>query len=112
MALAIMQIASPLGITVHDHLIVGKDGHASLRTLKLIQDGFAFSGRCAMKQIAFSQASTVKGQCLCGNVRFEIDYPAFWAWHDHTRPSRIARRGLCDLCGDLAQAFSRHARGG
>jgi hypothetical protein len=43
-----------------------------------------------MKQIAFSQASTVKGQCLCGDVRFEIDYPAFWAWHDHTRASRIA----------------------
>jgi len=26
----------PLGIAVHDHLIVGKDGHASLKALKLI----------------------------------------------------------------------------
>ena len=26
----------PLGIAVHDHIIVGKDGHASLRGLKLI----------------------------------------------------------------------------
>jgi len=39
---------------------------------------------------AFSNASSVKGQCLCGAVRFEIDYPAFWAWHDHTRASRRA----------------------
>jgi hypothetical protein len=21
----------------------------------------------------------------CGAVQFEIDYPAFWAWHDQTR---------------------------
>jgi len=27
----------PLGIAVHDHIIVGKDGHASLTALKLIQ---------------------------------------------------------------------------
>jgi len=26
----------PLGISVHDHIIVGKNGHASLRGLKLI----------------------------------------------------------------------------
>ena len=30
------------------------------------------------------------GQCLCGAVKFEIDFPAFWAWHDHGRQSRIA----------------------
>jgi DNA repair protein RadC len=33
------QIASagkPLGVTLHDHIIVGKDGHASLRGLKLV----------------------------------------------------------------------------
>jgi DNA repair protein RadC len=32
----IVEIAKPLGISVHDHLIVGKEGHASLRGLKLI----------------------------------------------------------------------------
>ena len=32
----IMSIASPLGISVHDHIIVGKEGHASLKGLKLI----------------------------------------------------------------------------
>jgi DNA repair protein RadC len=32
----IAEIAAPLGIAVHDHLIIGKDGHASLRALKLL----------------------------------------------------------------------------
>jgi DNA repair protein RadC len=36
MTLAIVEIAKPLGIAVHDHLIVGKDGHASLKAMKLI----------------------------------------------------------------------------
>jgi len=43
-----------------------------------------------MTERAFSNPSTVAGGCLCGAVRFEIDYPAFWAWHDHTRASRLA----------------------
>ena len=33
---AIVEIAKPLGIAVHDHIIVGKEGHASLKGLKLI----------------------------------------------------------------------------
>jgi len=33
---AIIEVAKPLGILVHDHIIVGKDGHASLKGLKLI----------------------------------------------------------------------------
>ena len=33
---AIVQIATPLGISVHDHIIVGKNGHASLKGLKLM----------------------------------------------------------------------------
>jgi DNA repair protein RadC len=36
MTKAIIDIAQPLGIAVHDHVIVGKDGHASLRGMKLI----------------------------------------------------------------------------
>jgi DNA repair protein RadC len=32
----IISVAQPLGISVHDHIIVGKEGHASLRGLKLI----------------------------------------------------------------------------
>ena len=36
MTRAILGAASPLGITVHDHIIIGKSGHASLRGLKLM----------------------------------------------------------------------------
>ena len=36
MTKAIVQIATPLGISVHDHIIVGKNGHTSLKGLKLI----------------------------------------------------------------------------
>ena len=43
-----------------------------------------------MRRRALSNASTVAGRCLCGAVRFTIDYPAFWAWHDHSRASRLA----------------------
>jgi DNA repair protein RadC len=32
----IIAVASPLGIAVHDHIIVGREGHASLKGLKLI----------------------------------------------------------------------------
>jgi hypothetical protein len=32
----IMAVASPLGISIYDHIIVGKDGHASMKGLKLI----------------------------------------------------------------------------
>lgn len=31
-----------------------------------------------------------EGACLCGAVRFEIDVPACWAWHDHSVASRRA----------------------
>jgi DNA repair protein RadC len=36
MTQAIIEVAKPLGIAVHDHIIVGKEGHASLKGLKLI----------------------------------------------------------------------------
>ena len=36
MTQAIVEVAKPLGIAVHDHIIVGRDGHASLRGMKLI----------------------------------------------------------------------------
>ena len=32
----IVAVAGPLGIAVHDHIIVGKEGHASLKGLKLM----------------------------------------------------------------------------
>ncbi len=36
MTKAIVDVARPLGIAVHDHIIVGKTGHASLKGLRLI----------------------------------------------------------------------------
>jgi DNA repair protein RadC len=36
MTRVIVEVAKPLGIAVHDHIIVGKEGHASLKGLKLI----------------------------------------------------------------------------
>jgi DNA repair protein RadC len=36
MTASIIAVARPLGIEVHDHIIVGKDGHASLKGLGLI----------------------------------------------------------------------------
>ena len=36
MTRAIIDIAGPLRISVHDHIIVGKNGHASMKALKLI----------------------------------------------------------------------------
>jgi DNA repair protein RadC len=36
MTRVIVEVARPLGIEVHDHIIVGKEGHASLKGLKLI----------------------------------------------------------------------------
>jgi DNA repair protein RadC len=34
--MAIIDIAGPLGISVHDHIIVGKNGHASMNGLRLM----------------------------------------------------------------------------
>ncbi len=36
MTLDIIAIAKTLGLTVHDHIIVGRDGHSSLRAMRLI----------------------------------------------------------------------------
>lgn len=36
MTKTIIDTARPLGITVHDHIIIGRDGHASLKGLRLI----------------------------------------------------------------------------
>jgi DNA repair protein RadC len=36
MTQSIVEVAKPLGISVHDHIIVGRDGHASLKGLRLI----------------------------------------------------------------------------
>ncbi len=32
----IIEVAKPLGVAVHDHVIVGRDGHASLKGMGLM----------------------------------------------------------------------------
>jgi hypothetical protein len=46
----------------------------------------------SLKERATSNRSGrhVSGRCLCGAVELEIDFPAFWAWHDHSAASRRA----------------------
>jgi DNA repair protein RadC len=36
MTQTIIEVGRPLGIAVHDHIVVGKEGHASFKSLRLI----------------------------------------------------------------------------
>ena len=38
--MGIVEVAKALGMAMHDHIIVGKDGHPSLMGLRLIQIGW------------------------------------------------------------------------
>jgi hypothetical protein len=40
-------------------------------------------------------AAAVRGHCVCGAVHVEFDFPAFWAWHDHTPATRHAHGAAC-----------------
>jgi hypothetical protein len=40
-------------------------------------------------------AGIAEGRCACGEVRVEIDTPAFWAWHDHSPATRRAQGCAC-----------------
>lgn len=37
-----------------------------------------------------ASTASASGECLCGNVHIEIDFPARWAWHDHSSATRRA----------------------
>jgi hypothetical protein len=59
-----------------------------------------------MKRSDFSNPASVPGRCLCGAVRFEIDYPARWAWHDHGCASRRAHgAGYATYVGSWRKRF-------
>ncbi len=47
--------------------------------------------RRASPRGAKGSAVQAQGACVCGAVRFEIDVPAVWAWHDHGPASRHAQ---------------------
>jgi hypothetical protein len=42
------------------------------------------------RTVANRSGRRASGRCLCGAVELEIDFPAFWAWHDHSAASRRA----------------------
>ena len=46
--------------------------------------------RSATGKMGKAAALAARGQCLCGQVCIEIDVPARWAWHDHSKASRHA----------------------
>lgn len=46
--------------------------------------------RTPRKSAPKKAALTARAKCLCGDVVIEIGVPARWAWHDHSRASRIA----------------------
>jgi hypothetical protein len=39
---------------------------------------------------AAAKTNAVRAQCACGRVEVEIDFPAFWAWHDHSKATQRA----------------------
>ncbi len=47
--------------------------------------------RPALPEGARRSAVQAEGRCVCGAVRFEIDVPAVWVWHDHGPASRHAQ---------------------
>ena len=57
-----------------------------------------------------ASAVQARGGCVCGAVRFEIDVPAVWAWHDHSERSRRAQG--CAYATYVVQEFFRsHLQG-
>jgi len=64
MTKAIIDIAGPLGISVHDHIIVGKNGHASMKGLRLISRRYRSIGRLGgapPQQVMFALVARQRG---------------------------------------------------
>jgi hypothetical protein len=51
---------------------------------------FEPAARAPKRKPAKAPASQIKGRCVCGAVEIAVDYPAFWAWHDHSATTRHA----------------------
>jgi len=45
----------------------------------------------SVRKTVKASATQAEGRCVCGAVRFEIDVPAVWSWHDHSAASRHAQ---------------------
>ena len=46
--------------------------------------------RAARETGKSAKRSHVAGRCVCGDVVIALDFPAFWAWHDHSPATRHA----------------------
>jgi hypothetical protein len=62
------------------------------RRVAIVPHGGLSMKLASLKQGAAAKTSgrRVAGHCLCGTVEIEIDFPVFWAWHDHSAASRRA----------------------
>ena len=45
----------------------------------------------AAEKFTKTSVSKTAGRCSCGAVEIEIDVPAFWAWHDHSKATQRAQ---------------------
>jgi hypothetical protein len=50
----------------------------------------SFPKRAARQAQKSAKRPHVAGQCVCGDVVIAFDFPAFWAWHDHSSATRHA----------------------
>ncbi len=50
MSRSIIDVLKPLNITVHDHIIIGRDAHASLKGLQLIEDHYTLAKSGKMRK--------------------------------------------------------------
>jgi hypothetical protein len=50
----------------------------------------SYPKRAVRKAKKSANRSDVEGRCVCGDVVVALDFPAFWAWHDHSSATRHA----------------------
>jgi hypothetical protein len=55
--------------------------------------------KSVLASIGKTPSTAVPGRCLCGDVHIEIDFPARWAWHDHSDAAAGTTRSFCARCG-------------
>jgi hypothetical protein len=67
------------------------DGVSCSQNPSLLPGGLSMKIESVDERAASNQSGRrVSGCCLCGAVELEIDFPAVWAWHDHSSASRLA----------------------
>jgi hypothetical protein len=88
---AIIDIATPLGISVHDHIIVGNNGHASLKGLKLIQLASQMHAVSLLAHRVASDAASASG----ADAEDQIVCAGAPSSHERRRPERSGHAWAC-----------------